>query len=301
MYGFASPQPDRGGQMRAESAPPVSVNAPAPEIASDEEDSWLWDLNDVWEWLWGEDEDGASEADSERGYLDQRDNASEQTPNGSTVAGDAQCSPTSMAMVILQRVGRDGFAAAASAAFAEIGQPRTPEELSGDPEHVVWDWIYARSEEQWKAAVGTAGWVANVAIHKQSLVMEATIESFCDIEAQVISDNGDTRALLEQIDGLPAVCSTNLTGAGHVVVLTGVRSDGVLVDDPYGARTSSGYLRNGTTIQDEGAPPSHRFKERPELAGASTTEPRSDWGDDVFFDWDEVEAWDIGKYVVAGA
>lgn len=308
MYGFdtASERATLTGPAPAVDGPGPAPG-PAPELETPAgATSWVDDLASVWDWLTGSEDVDLDVPDaspwplSSDVYLDQRDNQTETTDRGVVKDGDVQCAPTSVAMSILARVGAAGFAAAAQGAYARIGQTRSADQLQADPEHVVWDWIYARTAEQWRSALGLGtDFPGTTDIHKYYAVMAATIEAFCDVDVEAKAGGADPRTSLESVASLPAVVGTDLTSGGHVVVVTDVLGDGVVVDDAYGARAQSEYLRNGESAARASMPPEHRFRERPDLAGVGVDEVRTDWGNDVFFTWEEVDAWDIGRQIVA--
>lgn len=253
--------------------------------------SWIDDPNEIVRWLGGGGEEtGGGKEDP---YLDQNDNETEIVGDGagegSSKGGSSQCVPTSTAMVISAELGIDGMQRVAEGLWADRGKPVAPGTFSdATPEHLVWEYTYLRTEEQWREIVGHE---FSCEIHKYSSVMAHILEEFLDRPASVLPSGVDG---LKQIEHFPVVASTNLTGSGHVVVVTEVSDTGVRVDDPYGAKTEDGYLVNGKSGE---APPAHRWAENPALQGVDTSKPRSDWGNDNLFTWEEVEAWDIGKWI----
>ena len=91
------------------------------------------------------------------------------------------------------------------------------------------------------------------------------------------------------------VLSTGLTGAGHMVLLVDVLSDGVLLNDPYGAKLpwrKAPYLKNGARPKKPDTPEHlrERFKHNPTLHQACIDrETRANWGERVFYNWTEVD------------
>lgn len=104
--------------------------------------------------------------------------------------------------------------------------------------------------------------------------------------------------------GATVMLSTKLT-SGHIVMLVDVLSDGVIINDPFGARLKKKYLANGTKakeakkrVEDEDEGASVRFRENPTplqwARTADAEEVNQMLGDNNFFTWAEVETWQIG-------
>ena len=255
----------------------------------------------------GGDLEGGECEQPEMPHLDQRDNQPEIDPNagdgGREIKGDAQCTPTSTAMTIVGTLGQEAFEARAAELYDARGQPMGREAFFGvAPEHVIFEYVYLRTEEQWKAVVEERfptrlweGWPAPNPLHKVGTVMATVLAEFSGTGGRFEESTPETcRALLESLDTLPAVVGTKLS-AGHTLTLLAVEADGILVNDPYGARREDGYLRHGT--KGEG-PPAHRWDRNETLRAVDpTAAARSDWGERNWFTWAEVEDWYIGKWV----
>jgi Putative peptidoglycan binding domain len=109
--------------------------------------------------------------------------------------------------------------------------------------------------------------------------------------------------------GAEIIFSTALSGSGHIIFLLAVRSDGILVHDPYGAHVGEGYVRNGDPIS-KGASfkvnpkdTASRFKYNPALkteidaliAANKGVFPQK-MGTKNFYSWAEVDKYDIGRW-----
>ncbi len=283
--------------------------------------SWIeGSAEDIAAWLHGEDEDAepvpqpeqapvpveepAPDPSVEVPYLDQRDNDTEYAPGAAEgTSGDTQCTPTSTAMALLGLLGEQGFRDRAQALFAaKCGAPHEPAWYQqATPEHIVWEYIYAFSEKEWLERTKMPKFTKPV--HQYGRVVTAVIEDFTnagsghyDESAFAQDQSHNCRRSLEAIPTLPAVVGTRLT-SGHTVLLVDRLADGILVNDPFGARGDKGYLRNGATGE---APPAHRWQHNPELNAANpAVEARDDWGCKNFFTWDEVTRWSIGKWTAS--
>ncbi len=253
----------------------------------------------------GVEDDGEREgkcAEAEAPYLNQRDNETERMWDTETGEknGDAQCTPTSTAMVLLGLLGEEGFRNQARAAFEQRGQPMDPGWfLENTPEHVVWEYVYLRDRAAWCALLGVSAKDFTLPLHTSGPVMRVVIEEIAGAPARFDDqgrlDPSRCKAALEALPSLPSVVGTNMTGSGHTVVVKGVFGGGVLVQDPYGAYCEGAHLKNGETGSP---PPPHRWEFNPKLQAVDpTVEAREDWGEDNFFTWDEVTALGIGKWV----
>lgn len=239
-------------------------------------------------------------------YLNQRDNETEAITTGpganTEKGGDAQCAPTTATMVILSEIGHEEMCKRAQTLFCALNVSidfTVFEKMN--PEHIVWDYIYQRTETQWKQLLkerGT-GLAAGYPLHKISSVLACVIEEFTQKETgvRVKSGNETPSDILKALTHFPVAASTKLTG-GHVVEVLEVMEEGIRINDPYGARRSRGYLKNG---ESGTAPPIHRFKLNPELSAEvkdnKVQTKREDWGKDNFYTWTEVEKYQIGWYV----
>ena len=113
------------------------------------------------------------------------------------------------------------------------------------------------------------------------------------------------RPLLD--DGETATISTKLSG-GHFVVLVAVDDDGIRIHDPYGAKlfgsrgTSKGYLKNNndaeSVLMDHADTARRRFRANTGLLQhvdqSFDVKEVIDWGENVFYDWSEVDKFTIG-------
>ncbi|NCG20204.1 MAG: hypothetical protein GWP91_14440 [Rhodobacterales bacterium] len=291
-------------------------------------ESWIDSSTDaIWDWLHGEEEQaargsrrqprsrqdknndnqaprsGQSPVDpqvcEEDFYLDQRDNESGTTTEGRNCSGNIQCTPTSTTMALLGLISESEFRAKAQTLFLERGVDNgTPWFQEEAPETIVWDYIYARSVDEWSAVLG---WQIRQEPHKMADCQAVLIEEFSGASASVRGtwDAGvaSCQDNLQQIERFPAVAGTNMLG-GHTVTVVSIESDGVVVHDPYGAWLGASHLKNGETGQ---APPEHRWRHNSALVSShGAAETRSDWGASNFFTWAEVAEVGVGKWI-AGA
>jgi hypothetical protein len=113
--------------------------------------------------------------------------------------------------------------------------------------------------------------------------------------------------------GAVVMLANKLTSSGHIVKLNEVLADGILLDDPFGClvEKQGGYLKNGATvgpnhiarINDNAAILDSRLKSNAalrktftDLAAAKTGTIPANAGNDNFYSWDEVIAYNIGKW-----
>jgi len=207
--------------------------------------------------------------------------------------GSSQCCPTSTAMTILAMIGEGAFEATTHVLLEDKGKT-LPEKMDNHAE------MLGFVSDSYGLAKGNAG--------SAMVLIELYTGAKCTNEGAWTPGYDNCQELLESIDQFPTVISTWLTSSGHVVSLVDVKSGGVVVNDPYGAKLGGGqgdYLQNkgnGEDLSFSGTgslPPDHRFSLNSTLASADpTSEARSDWGSMNFFNWSEVEDWEIGKWII---
>ena len=112
----------------------------------------------------------------------------------------------------------------------------------------------------------------------------------------------------EKYKGKNVILSTGLTGSGHFIVLQQVYSDGITVHDPYGAKiTRNCYLtqnKKARTIRSLAKNRQNndiltrRFSKNHKRSELLQLDPKdslpSNIGENVFFSWEECDAYKIG-------
>jgi len=222
-------------------------------------------------------------------YQNQLDNDPILNMHNESKAGSTQCTPTSTAMMILSKMSVKEMHDKTVEILRTEGHAPLPSNLDLPGEWVAWV-LRERNQEF----------------------------GHYDPNAQLVEDYtscststslGDPVQNIKSIKEFPAVAITDLTYVkGHSITILEVRGDGIVVNDPYGAKTtgmgsdSNHYVKNGSIHDPESypgntgtMPPVERWQLRPDLTKAfENHESRSDWGEYNFFTWDEVRLYKIG-------
>ncbi len=170
----------------------------------------------------------------------------------------------------------------------------------------------------WKADPNNNGW------HQISGSMAYTAREFTDLVSTTSyaeGVQGDVEYFKTEVaaalqSGGTVTLSTSLTG-GHIVALVGVEEGGLRINDPYGMKLSSGYyVKNAKSVDetwrierewkpqidavpDEAARRcqfNKRTSARLPLADLGG-DPETAWGENTFYNWDEVKTWRLGKWL----
>ncbi len=119
-----------------------------------------------------------------------------------------------------------------------------------------------------------------------------------------------TKLKAELAKGAALRSSSKLTHGGHIVAITDYKNDGLVINDPYGARFANGYVKNGdsagnakTNFNESLA--ATRFKHNSAMVASIKdaisrgVKLPSNVGEKNFYTWAEVDTYDIGRNVQA--
>jgi hypothetical protein len=213
-------------------------------------------------------------------YLNQRDNVAD----GLGRQGNAQCMPTSTAMLVLSEMDEAEVRPRAVALLEQAGKGPLPATLQQTDEIVNYVGI---------AFYGAAEW-------RMLYTHRMLLQQFSGVRYEDMRWSAANQAEQIRTVNPPAYVSTNMTGSGHIVVMVDRLSGGIVINDPNGANTgeASSYVKNGQAQTQDQLVPDHRFRFRPDLAEVPVGTVRNDWGERLFFTWEEVDAMDVGMAVM---
>jgi len=112
-------------------------------------------------------------------------------------------------------------------------------------------------------------------------------------------------------EGAAIMLSTELTG-GHIVYLKEIKSDGLVIHDPYGMRMPGGYVKNNSYIQSAknkitDAKEAFKIRTKENYSLKKTILDQidsnkikyftSNLGESNFYSWTEVVKYNIGKWI----
>jgi hypothetical protein len=284
---------------------------------------------------------GAGDPDAEKpaqkgaSYKNQRDNKYKGAiGNAKNVNADIECNITTLAMQLVTMAG--GSDEAVNQKTIELlkkhGGSAKDEDVKKQPEDLILqffellgDAFWAKEEHQpykgWYASAknNAMGW------HQQSWCRRFVANMYTDIvdkdETKHFGEKNSkiTPATFKEKFG-PALeaggtveLGTKLTSSGHIIMLVGVKDDGILVHDPYGLNCGGAglYIRNQ---QGEGKGDNKkraefftkyedkiksRLRYNSELLGIAADKDKRtgsvpNWGENNFYTWAEAEALSIG-------
>jgi hypothetical protein len=150
-------------------------------------------------------------------------------------------------------------------------------------------------------------------------ILDAVTEMFTDFVSKTITvmDVTTQKAYMEKIvpalrQGAEVMVSNYLTHGGHICFLVGVRSDGLVINDPYGALIAGAgkYFKNGEPVapkkewiktNKEVFERRFRFndalkKQIEQLCATGTGNFPTNTGLKNFYSWAEVAEYKIGKW-----
>jgi len=119
-----------------------------------------------------------------------------------------------------------------------------------------------------------------------------------------------TKLKAELAKGTALRSSTKLTHGGHIVAIIGYKDDGLVINDPYGARFANGYVKNGDSASNaktnfNESLAATRFKHNSAMVASIKdaisrgAKLPSNVGEKNFYTWAEVDTYDIGRNVQA--
>jgi len=256
-------------------------------------------------------------------FLDQRDN----TFDKDGVSADNMCTVTSLAMALIALCGSADAVNKETASLITSHGGKPPADLAAvQTEDLLmtffdllagqsyWDQFTKSTEApfygNWRNDVPSG-----TKFHQAGACQAHVMSMFRGVSGSNVSRKNAGRATIQEFlekdikpemdAGATFAMSTRLTD-GHFVALVEVKPGvGLVIQDPFGAKTSSGHLKNNTdakrltgntTALDELAV---RFSENSALLEAVQNAPgevRGNWGERNFFTWAEVEKWKIGDY-----
>jgi len=260
-------------------------------------------------------------------YLSQRDNKF----NKGGVFGDVMCTVTSVSMQLIALCGSADAVKQETAALltAKGGTPPAGAELAAaQTEDVLMTFFDLLAQQgYWDAFAKSTtppfykNWMNDVAdgkFHQSGVCQTHVLSMYKGITSSNVSRLASKRATIQEFlekdikpemdKGVTYAMSTLLT-SGHFVTLIKVLPDGILIHDPYGAKTSAGHLKNGRKAKERSlnkgslAELKVRFRENPALLTA-IDDPQSElpnWGESNYFTWPEVEKWKIGGWGTAAS
>lgn len=273
-----------------------------------------------------------SKDDPASAFFSQRDNAFHGTLNGAEESEKTTCNVTGLAMQLVTMGGsREVVNARTIELMREHGERRSAGELMDmQVEDLLMELFALRGDDYWKKASdegktpmwpGFYEWAKSMGVgwNQFAACLGHTALQYTGIvggfkhheknEAGATPEHflGTLKPELDK--GATVMVSTRLCG-NHLVVLAGVEPDGVRINDPYGMRlapgapglSASGYLQNGRAVTAEAIAENRelatlRTRFNPTLRSAFDTGAKSavpNWGENIFFTWDEVTAFQIG-------
>lgn len=236
-------------------------------------------------------------------YLDQRDNP---------VLGDSTCNVTTLAMQLSSIAGGDvsrvqymaytilkekGMNMSASTALEELLRQLCIK-VGGGEQVKLGDSYY----NAW-----TVAWV----LDGVSELFKELVSKTETVYPELTQAGYNAQIVPAMQQGAEIMVSNKLTSSGHIAFLLAVRSDGIIINDPYGMMAQDKkYIRNGDPVsshaakyKDYATTIATRLKYNPELkkeldtlfASNTGTLPRK-LGAKNFYTWAEVATYSIGKW-----
>lgn len=264
-------------------------------------------------------------------HYNQRDDSV--SHNGQNWTGSDTCSPNALAMKLMDLA--NGDEARLKQEAIAIGLDASLAGSDGEVTTVTLDQTMQLSEMLLKLSYKYGKSNGTYEPFQQQAPMEALAEAFSVVEYADFRNSDNGWATLEDFqtdvktrlnNGEEISVSTRLTDFGHLGTIVTYRSDGIVFNDPYGARIDPnnnsylGYIRNGEAINPHAINLitnnieifNRRFQHNTALKtqieqlveqakkNESVSFP-TNLGEQNFYDWEEVKAYDIGfgKYGTA--